>query len=158
MKWIRFFCNFEGRIPRKTFWFGNIAVFVLDVIVAAIAAATAEAFAGETAGYVTMHVVTIAFFYPQFAVALKRGHDLDMSSRVIYGWYIALVVDYGVIRLAAWVWRNFDQNVYSLVGLAFVLVFITVVGLVTIVMLIELGFRRGTRGPNKYGPDPLAKT
>jgi uncharacterized membrane protein YhaH (DUF805 family) len=40
MKWIRFFCNFEGRIPRKTFWFGNIAVFVLDVIVAAIAAAT----------------------------------------------------------------------------------------------------------------------
>jgi len=81
-----------------------------------------------------------------------------MSSRVIYAWYIALVVDYGVIRLAAWLWRNFDQNIYSLVGLAFVLVFITVVGLVTIVMLIELGFRRGTRGPNKYGPDPLAKT
>jgi uncharacterized membrane protein YhaH (DUF805 family) len=83
MKWIRFFCDFEGRIPRKTFWFGNIAVFVLDVIVAAIAAATAEAFAGETAGYVTMHIVTIAFFYPQFVIALKRGHDLDMSSRVI---------------------------------------------------------------------------
>jgi uncharacterized membrane protein YhaH (DUF805 family) len=112
----------------------------------------AEAFAGDN------DIVTIAFFYPQFVIALKRGHDLDMSSRVIYAWYIALVVDYGVIRLAAWLWRNFDQNIYSLVGLAFVLVFITVVGLVTIVMMIELGFRRGTRGPNKYGPDPLAKT
>jgi uncharacterized membrane protein YhaH (DUF805 family) len=158
MKWIRFFCNFEGRIPRKTFWFANIALLILDVIVAAIAAATAEAFAGETAGYVTMHIVTIAFFYPQFVIALKRGHDLDMSNQVFYAWYIALVVDYGVIRLAAWQWSNFDQNIYSLVGLAFVLVFITVVGLVTIVMLIELGFRRGTRGPNRYGPDPLAKT
>ena len=53
---------------------------------------------------------------------------------------------------------NYDQNIYSLVALAFVLVFITSVGLVTIVMLIKLGFRRGTRGPNKYGPDPLVKT
>jgi len=22
-------------------------------------------------------------------------------------------------------------------------------------LIIELGFRRGTRGPNQYGPDPL---
>jgi uncharacterized membrane protein YhaH (DUF805 family) len=29
-------------------------------------------------------------------------------------------------------------------------VFIFVVGLVTFLMLIELGFRRGERGPNKY--------
>jgi uncharacterized membrane protein YhaH (DUF805 family) len=158
MKWIRFFGNFDGRIPRKTFWLANIAVFIIDVIVVVIAAATVEAFAGETAGYVTMHIVTIAFFYPQFVIALKRAHDLDMSNQVIYAWYIALAVDYGVIRLAVWLWSNFDQNIYSLVGLAFVLVFITVVGLVTIVMLIELGFRRGTRGPNQYGSGPLAKT
>ena len=158
MKWIQFFCNFEGRIPRKTFWLTNIAVFILDVIVGAISAVTAEAFAGESAGYATMHVATLAFLYPQFVIALKRAHDLDMSNQVIYAWYIALAVDYVVIRLAVWVWSNFDQSIYSLVGLAFVLVFITVVGLVTLVMLIELGFRRGTRGPNKYGPDPLAKT
>jgi uncharacterized membrane protein YhaH (DUF805 family) len=63
-----------------------------------------------------------------------------------------------VIRLTLWLWSNFDQNIYSLVALAFVLMFIIAVGLVTIVMLIELGFRRGTRGPNRYGPDPLAKT
>jgi uncharacterized membrane protein YhaH (DUF805 family) len=24
-------------------------------------------------------------------------------------------------------------------------------------LLVELGFRRGTVGPNQYGPDPLAK-
>jgi uncharacterized membrane protein YhaH (DUF805 family) len=24
-------------------------------------------------------------------------------------------------------------------------------------LLVELGFRRGTLGPNQYGPDPLAK-
>jgi uncharacterized membrane protein YhaH (DUF805 family) len=158
MRLIRFFANFEGRIPRKTYWLASIAVFIIDVIIAAIAAAIAEAFAGETAGNVTMHLVTVAFFYPQFVIALKRAHDLNMSNQTIYAWYVALIVDYGVIFFTLWLWRNLDQNIYSLVGLAFVLLFIVAVGLVTIVMLIELGFRRGTRGPNRYGPDPLAKT
>jgi uncharacterized membrane protein YhaH (DUF805 family) len=158
MKLIRFFANFEGRIPRSTFWLANIAVFIVDVVVATIAAATAEVVAGETAGYVTMYIVTVAFFYPQFVIALKRAHDLNMLDRTIYAWYIALIVDYVVIRLTLWAWNHYDQNVYSLVALAFVLMFITAVGVVTIVLLIELGFRRGTRGPNRYGPDPLAKT
>ena len=63
-----------------------------------------------------------------------------------------------IIRVTLWAWSNYDQNIYSLVALAFALVFIMAVGLVTIVMLVELSFRRGTRGPNKYGPDPLVKT
>ena len=29
-------------------------------------------------------------------------------------------------------------------------------GVFGIALLIELGFRRGTVGPNQYGPDPLA--
>jgi uncharacterized membrane protein YhaH (DUF805 family) len=45
-----------------------------------------------------------------------------------------------------------------LVVLAFVFVFIFVVGIVSLALLIELGFRRGTRGSNRFGPDPLAKT
>jgi uncharacterized membrane protein YhaH (DUF805 family) len=158
MKLFRFFADFEGRIPRSTYWLASVAVFVIDVIVAAIAAATAEVLAGETAGYVAMHILTIAFFYPQFVIALKRAHDLNMSNQTIYAWYTALIVDYAVIRLTLWAWSNYEQNLYSLVALAFVLMFIIAVGAVTIVMLIELGFRRGTRGPNRYGPDPLAKT
>jgi len=50
-----------------------------------------------------MHIVTIAFFYPQFVVALKRAHDLNMSNRTIYAWYIAVIVDYVVIRVTLWV-------------------------------------------------------
>jgi uncharacterized membrane protein YhaH (DUF805 family) len=32
-----------------------------------------------------------------------------------------------------------------------------ITGIVSLALLIELGFRRGTPGPNRYGPDPLAK-
>ena len=61
-------------------------MLIIDVIVATIAAATAEVFAGETAGYMTMHIVTVAFFYPQLVIALKQAHDLNMSNRTIYAW------------------------------------------------------------------------
>ncbi len=29
-------------------------------------------------------------------------------------------------------------------------------GLVIVILLAELGFRRGTDGPNRFGPDPLS--
>ena len=29
------------------------------------------------------------------------------------------------------------------------------VGIVSLAFFVELGFRRGTIGPNRYGPDPL---
>jgi hypothetical protein len=35
--------------------------------------------------------------------------------------------------------------------------YIMVAGIVSLALLIELCFRRGTKGPNRYGPDPLAK-
>jgi uncharacterized membrane protein YhaH (DUF805 family) len=63
-----------------------------------------------------------------------------------------------LVRFAGWLWINLTQNIYSLVVLAFVFVFIFVVGIVSLALLIELGFRRGTRGSNRFGPDPLAKT
>ncbi len=43
-----------------------------------------------------------------------------------------------------------DQPSLLSIGIA---VPFTVLGLV---LLVELGFRRGTVGPNQYGPDPLA--
>ena len=84
MKWIRFFGNFEGRIPRKTFWLANIAVFIIEVIVTALIAAAVDELAGQTAGDVATHILTLAFFYPQFVIAPKRAHDLDVSSQIIY--------------------------------------------------------------------------
>jgi hypothetical protein len=73
----------------------------------------------------------VAFLYPQFVLALKRAHDLEMSSQVIYAWYIVLAVYSVLVRFAGWLWINLTQNIYSLVVLAFVFVFIFVVGIVS---------------------------
>jgi len=155
MKWIGFFDNFEGRIARKTFWLASVVVFVIEVIIAAIAAATVEEFAGEGAGDLTMDFVLFFFLYPQFIISLKRGHDRNISTWVIVVWYIVLAL-FDVFRFAGWLRTNPNQNVFSIENLV-AFVFIMIAGVISLALLIELGFRRGTYGPNRYGADPLAK-
>jgi uncharacterized membrane protein YhaH (DUF805 family) len=120
---------FEGRIPRETFWLANVAVFVLEVIVSALIAAAIDEFAG----------------------------DRDISNGIVYAYYVVLIV-YQLVLFAGRA-RNLnpDPAMFSLRPLFFI-VLMTIVGVISLAVLIELGFRRGTPGPNRYGPDPLEKT
>ena len=156
MKWIRFFGNFEGRIPRKTFWRANVAVFVIEVILAAIAGAVVEGFAGDAAGDLAADVIVFVFLYPSFVIALKRTHDRDIPGWIICGYY-AVLMAYQLLVFAGWSNINPDPSVFSLRPL-FAIMFVLIVGVIGLAVLIELGFRRGTPGPNRYGPDPLEKT
>src|SRR5262245_29288542 len=101
MKWIRFFGNFEGRIPRKTFWLANIAVIVIEVILAAVAGAIAEQFAGTAAGDLAADVIIFAFLYPSFVIALKRAHDRDIPNGIVYAYYVVLMV-YQLVLFGGW--------------------------------------------------------
>jgi uncharacterized membrane protein YhaH (DUF805 family) len=119
------------------------------------AGAVVEAFAGEKAGDVAADVFILVFLYPSFVIALKRAHDRDMPGWFI-GVYYAVLTAYQLLIFAGWSSIVPDPSVFSLrplIAIAFVLV----VGVISLAMLVELGFRRGTCGPNRYGPDPLQK-
>jgi uncharacterized membrane protein YhaH (DUF805 family) len=155
MKWLPFFGNFDGRISRKTFWLVSIAVFVIQVLIAVIAAVTAEGMANEAAGDVAMDIVLFIFLYPQFIISVKRGQDRNISTWVIGAAFILLAL-FDVFRFAGWLPIHPNQNTFSATDLnAFA--FILIVGVISLALLVELGFRRGTPGPNRYGSDPLAK-
>jgi uncharacterized membrane protein YhaH (DUF805 family) len=111
----------------------------------------AEAIANEAAGDMAMDIVLFVFLYPQFVISMKRGHDRNVSTWVIGVAYILLAL-FDVLRFAGWLRTHPNQNT-NLISFAF----IVIVGVVSLALLIELGFRRGTPGPNRYGPDPLAK-
>ena len=142
MDWLFLFNSFHGRIGRQAFWFALILTIVAQLAVQAIA----EQFQGDRLSA----IVDLVFTYPQFAVTIKRAHDRDMPDWVLIAFFAAnafldLLV---VLDLAG---TNEHPNLLSLA----VAVPLTVVGLA---LLVELGFRKGTEGPNQYGPDPLAKT
>ncbi len=140
MNWVHLFTSLEGRITRQPFW---IAWAVLVVIEIAVGAATEES--------PRLSAVTdLLLIYPEFAVCAKRGHDRNTPTWVI-GLFFAIGAVFDLLQLGGWVTLADLTKPTSLV-----LAFLIPYGVFALALIIDLGFRRGTMGPNRYGPDPLA--
>jgi uncharacterized membrane protein YhaH (DUF805 family) len=140
MNWGYLLNSFEGRIGRQTFWIAMAAVTVAEIFSHIIA----EAVQGDRLSA----IVDLAFTYPEFAIAVKRAHDrnLPLWLLIVFFGGGALLDLLTVLELTG------SKDEPSLLSLVIAVPF-TVLGLA---LVIELGFRRGTIGPNQYGPDPLA--
>jgi uncharacterized membrane protein YhaH (DUF805 family) len=142
MDWAYLLNSFHGRISRQPFWIAFGAVMVAELACHFIA----EQLQGDRLSA----IVDLAFTYPEFAVAVKRAHDRNLPVWLLIVFFAAgafldllMVLD----------WAGTDEQP-SLISLVIAIPF-SVLGLA---LLFELGFRKGTSGPNQYGPDPLANT
>lgn len=132
--------GFHGRIGRKTFWIAMVAVGVANM--------AACYGASQIQGDQLNAIVDLAFTYPEFAIAAKRANDRNLPL-----WLIAIFFATSVIL-----------DLFSVVGLAgtdakpsdLAYAFAVPFTAFGIALLVELGFRKGTVGPNPHGPDPLA--
>jgi len=139
MDWLSLLNSFEGRIGRKTFWIGMAVLVAAEILGHLIA----QAIQGDRLSA----IVDLAFTYPEFAISAKRAHDRDLPIWILIVFFGGgAVLDLlTVLGLAG---SNDQPSVLSLV----IAVPFTVL---LVALLIELGFRRGTIGPNQYGPDPV---
>jgi uncharacterized membrane protein YhaH (DUF805 family) len=78
---------------------------------------------------------------------LKRAHDRNRPT-----WLIAIF--FGLMAAATLV-RPDDIDNMTEAPTLFMIVAIPWI-LLSLFFLVDLGFLRGTQGPNRYGPDPLA--
>jgi uncharacterized membrane protein YhaH (DUF805 family) len=140
MDWTYLLNSFEGRISRKTFWIG-MAVLVSAEILGHLVAQTLQ-------GDRLSAIVDLAFTYPEFAIAAKRAHDRDLPI-----WILILFFGSGAVLDLLTVLELTGSTDQPSVLSLFIAVPFTVL---LVALLIELGFRRGTLGPNQYGPDPVA--
>jgi uncharacterized membrane protein YhaH (DUF805 family) len=141
MDWAYLFNSFDGRISRQTFWTAMVVLLIAETFAHIIA----EAIQGDRLSA----IVDLAFTYPEFAIAAKRGHDREMPL-----WLLIIFFGAGaVLDLLTVLELGGTDEEPSMLSI-FIAVPFTVLGLA---LLVELGFRRGTVGPNQYGPDPLAQ-
>ncbi|HTH34153.1 MAG TPA: DUF805 domain-containing protein [Xanthobacteraceae bacterium] len=140
MDWVYLLNSFDGRIGRKTFWIAMAVVTAAEIL----GHFAAEAIQGDRLSA----IVDLVFTYPEFAIAAKRGQDRNMPLAVVGTFFAAGVV----LDLITVLGLSGTADQPSTLSLAIALPF-TVFGLA---LLVELGFRKGTTGPNRYGPDPLA--
>jgi uncharacterized membrane protein YhaH (DUF805 family) len=140
MDWSYLLNSFDGRISRKTFWIAMGAVTIAEIF--------GHILAEEIQGDRLSAIVDLAYTYPEFAIALKRAHDRNTPLRLLIAFFGASAV----LDLLTVLELTGTEDQPSMLSLAIAVPF-TVLG---VALLVELGFRRGTIGPNQYGPDPLA--
>jgi uncharacterized membrane protein YhaH (DUF805 family) len=141
MDWVYLLNSFEGRIGRQTFWIAMVVLGIANVLACLIA----QEFGSERLSA----IVDLAFTYPEFAVGAKRCHDRNLPL-----WLLAIffAANAALDLLTVLGWGGTDEAPSTLAMV--IAVPFTVLGLA---LLFELGFRKGTPGPNPYGPDPVAK-
>jgi uncharacterized membrane protein YhaH (DUF805 family) len=100
-------------------------------------------------------VVMFLHLFPQFVIAVKRAHDRNISTWIVSTWLVLLVTT-DVLDFFGWLPTRLNLNVFSPTNLL-LFAYLMVAGIISLALLIELCFRHGTNGPNRYGPDPLAK-
>jgi uncharacterized membrane protein YhaH (DUF805 family) len=133
--------SFQGRLNRKPYWMTAIAITALMLVLIAIAIAF---FAERDIGAGIAIVVVIVLLYIPLiwvglAVGAKRLHDRDKSAWWLLLFYaVPSILSSGADRMES------GGIILHLVSFA-----------ITIWAVVELGFLRGTIGPNRYGPDPL---
>jgi len=139
MDWHYLFISLNGRINRKPYWIGTILLAVAGFLI--------QYFTLLTLGPLAALVIGLICLYPSFALMLKRAHDRNRPT-----WLIAIF--FGLMAAATLV-RPDDIDNMTEAPTSFMLVAIPWI-LLSLFFLVDLGFLRGTQGPNRYGPDPLA--
>jgi uncharacterized membrane protein YhaH (DUF805 family) len=141
MDWIGLFTSFQGRISRQPFWIAWAVFIVFELI---IALATSG-----SSGEPVAALADLALIYPQFAVCAKRGHDRNTPTWVI-GLFFAFVTAFDLLLLTGSITAaNLKEPTTYILSVLFP------ISVFALVLIIDLGFRRGNHGPNRYGPDPL---
>jgi uncharacterized membrane protein YhaH (DUF805 family) len=127
--------SFHGRINRAPYWLTTLAIFAIVVALAVLGALS-----GGLGGLVlVLLVLYIPLLWTGLAIGAKRLHDRGKSAWWLLVFYVLPSVLGGIAD--------------HLGGAGFI--FHIAAAAVGIWGLVELGFLRGTVGPNQYGPDPL---
>ena len=154
--------SFKGRINRKPWWLASLGAGFTASLLSAILEALARS-SGETIVNPVTHqfeptgifglaisLIALANAWIAFALSAKRLHDRDRT-----GWWLLwqllvillavflTVVAFAVPKEQGAVW-------YALAGAAVLVAFI-----ISVWLFVQIGFLRGTQGPNRFGLDPL---
>ncbi|WP_425069285.1 DUF805 domain-containing protein [Reyranella sp.] len=123
----RLLFSFQGRLNRAPYWYVHLALAVIQFPI-----------------FGAWFAIIV---YP--AMETRDMDTIQDAARTMYLLYI-LCAPFIWISLAVMVKRCHDRDKTGW------FIFIMLVPLIgPIWLLIELGFLRGTTGPNRYGPDPL---
>lgn len=155
------FTNFEGRISRRTFWFGLLVIILvgLGISLFAVSFIGTPAFVGTTGllGRLAMFVLSLPVLFPIIALVVKRLHDRDHAAypRAFLFAGATLIISFINATKIGFTTMTVGGRTFETPGAAS---YLTIAACMVVMawLMIGLGLRQGTRGSNRFGPDPRA--
>jgi uncharacterized membrane protein YhaH (DUF805 family) len=143
--------SFQGRLNRAKYWLA-----VLIYVVASIIGNVLDYAMGFT---VLGFIISLVVLVSSIGVGIRRLHDRDKSGWWLLLFYLApgILVTIGTITGIVGGVAMEDAGMGMLMGSGIALIFIIPALAILIWAFVELGCLRGTIGPNRFGPDPLAE-
>ena len=146
MDWQTFWFGTGGRLGRMGYWLAVLIYLAISALSFVVALQTLIALSGDLMSvllYVGSGLFVILVLFSAIAVGIKRLHDRDKS-----GWWTIPFIALPLLLNGAS--RGGLVTTDSATTLQWVSLALAVWG------IVELGILRGTVGPNRFGPDPLA--
>ena len=89
------YADFEGRARRAEFWWFNLVLYGINIVIVVLGAVLGEFLAVlETVSTVVLWIHGLALLLPQLAVTARRLHDTGKS-----GWWMLLIL----IPILGWI-------------------------------------------------------
>lgn len=155
MSVVQLFFGFSGRLSRREFIFGYLFLFALSLGVTALLLPlygfTLETYFQDEGVRIFQIDLLVAglFLWPDLALGYKRFHDWGWSGKP-YGVFSVAILLWSFIGASGFVSEKPLENDLFLYAGSLILLFI-------VVMLGLMIFKKGRRGDNQYGADPLGR-
>ncbi len=169
MEWmilpLKRYAQFSGRSPRKEYWmfvlFNIIVSIVLSLVdsvlglgghTSSYSASGAGGFAAGagTTGGILSSIWSLAVLIPSIAVGVRRLHDIDRR-----GWWLLVPIVTFLLAIFPVALRVANPLAIS-PGFGIATGILVLIGGIMSIVLLVWACMHGTRGPNRFGPDPYA--
>lgn len=154
------YATFSGRAPRSEYWWWFLFVLLASFTVGVAGGILDVATGHQSLGGLLGGLLDLFFLLPNLAIAVRRLHDRNISGWWYAGAFITLLL---LIGMAVPVFIRIDENhmqglppMEGVPSASFLVM--GVLGLINLIYgltLFILFCLPGTRGANRFGPDPL---
>jgi uncharacterized membrane protein YhaH (DUF805 family) len=162
MDWMQLLFSFKGRIQRLYWWIASLVVGA----VAAVLTSSLEFWAKRVGSgminpdtqefepigpfAIGLGLIVVLNMWINLALSVKRVHDRDRTGWWIAVLYLAIMVAVvlGMVTLMQPEGQRQGLNNVAVIA-------VIAASYLMIWLFVEIGFLKGTQGPNRFGPDPL---
>ena len=148
MDWKTLLFGFDGRIGRKQWWLAMVLLVAMSVGLSMLVNPHAWFGSGIARTTVADTLLSLSFLIPETAVSVKRFNDRGWPQWMPYG-YSLMMLTYLVLDHFGHIDLNGSPTHFSVA-------LVLALAILTVAIIIDNGFLRGTRGANRHGPDPLS--